>query len=407
MKNILLAKLDIDTKSLSLSLKRTTREIQILTQEQEKLLQKGKESSQQYQVNDSALKGLIKTQKSQSAVLASQILEESKLTVVKKENIDLAETQSSALITNAKTELDAYVQSNSAKVKNSTTVSKELFETEQSRLENILAEESRFYNEKLLLEDERHAAEVAKNDLWQADGIISAQQYNQYIQALDEETAQNKAKLAIESARTQISSMQSVTNALGEAFGQTKELAIAQATMNAGQAILSIWAGTISGNPIVDAALKSALTVSTATKTSRQIKEIHSAKKPKSPRFERGGLMSIGGNRHSAGGTAFLGADGTSFEAEQGELIGVMNRKAAIHFMAFNNAFPSGGVSAPNYLSDGGIVSRVANSPSLNIDELAIKIANANRLLPTPVISIEDIISESNNYVRIRDAANF
>jgi len=55
--------------------------------------------------------------------------------------------------------------------------------------------------------------------------------------------------------------------------------------MNAGQAILSIWSGTICGNPLIDAVIKGGLTASTAIKTSKQIKDIQSAKKPKQPKF--------------------------------------------------------------------------------------------------------------------------
>lgn len=127
----------------------------------------------------------------------------------------------------------------------------------------------------------------------------------------------------------------------------------------------------------------------------------------KSPKAERGALFNIGGNRHSAGGTMFTGADGTQFEAEQGELIGVMNRNAARHFMAFNNAFPAGGASAPNYFAGGGIVSREIAQQNLNTDELALKIAEANRMLPPPVVAVQDIVTEGNSYVRVRDAANF
>ena len=102
----------------------------------------------------------------------------------------------------------------------------------------------------------------------------------------------------------------------------------------------------------------------------------------------------------------FTGADGTRFEAEQGELIGVMNRNAASHFMAFNNAFPAGG-SAPNYFAGGGIVSREIASPGLNTDELATKIAQANRSIPAPVVAVQDIITQGNSYVQVRDGANF
>jgi hypothetical protein len=84
-----------------------------------------------------------------------------------------------------------------------------------------------------------------------------------------------------------------------------------------------------------------------------------------------------------------------------------MNRNAARHFMAFNNAFPASGASAPNYFAGGGIVSREIAQQSLNTDELALKIAEANRTLPAPIVAVQDIVTEGNSYVRVRDAANF
>jgi len=263
------------------------------------------------------------------------------------------------------------------------------------------------YQEKVEAENARHDAEAAKYKQWLDDKVITDEEYKKYSDNLDKDSSKIKQQLAIQNMQTQLGTMQSVAGALGDAFGQSKELAIAQATMNAGQAILSIWSGTISGNPLIDAIIKGALTATTAIKTGKQIKEIQSAKKPKQPKFAQGGLVTVGGNRHSAGGTMFTGADGTRFEAEQGELIGVMNRNAAAHFMAFNNAFPAGGSSAPNYFASGGIVSREMAQPGLNIDELAAKIAVANAAMPAPVVAVQDIISQGNSYVRVRDAANF
>ncbi|RZJ75868.1 MAG: hypothetical protein EOO45_04280 [Flavobacterium sp.] len=124
-------------------------------------------------------------------------------------------------------------------------------------------------------------------------------------------------------------------------------------------------------------------------------------------KLEKGGLVSIGGKRHSSGGTMFRGEDGTTFEAEQGELIGVMNRNAASHFMAFNNAFPAGQASSQNYFAGGGLVSREITPSGIDIDMLALKIAEANRSLPPPVVAVQDIISESNSYIKIREGANF
>lgn len=263
------------------------------------------------------------------------------------------------------------------------------------------------YQEKLALEDIRHQEEMARLNKMLEDGQLTKEQYEVMERKEAEETSKIKTKLAIENAQKQLGGMQSVANALGEAFGQSKELAIAQATMSGAQAILSIWSGQITGYPIIDAIIKGALSATTAVTTAKQIQSIKSAKKPKQPKFAKGGLLSIGGKRHSAGGTMFTGADGTQFEAEQGELIGVMNRNAARHFMAFNNAFPAGGTSAPNYFAGGGIVSREIASPGINADELAVKIAEANRSLPAPVVAVQDIITEGNSYVQVRDGANF
>lgn len=50
--------------------------------------------------------------------------------------------------------------------------------------------------------------------------------------------------------------------------------------------------------------------------------------------------------------------------------------------MAFNNTFPAGGATAPNYFANGGIVSREMAPSGLNTDELAAKIAQANASPP-------------------------
>lgn len=124
-------------------------------------------------------------------------------------------------------------------------------------------------------------------------------------------------------------------------------------------------------------------------------------------KFEKGGFVEIGGKRHSEGGTKFWGEDGTSFEAENGELIGVMNRNAARHFMAFNNSFPAGGVARSNYFETGGIVSREIAPERLDFDAFAAKLADANRQLPAPVVSVREIITEANDYTAVRAGANF
>jgi len=213
---------------------------------------------------------------------------------------------------------------------------------------------------------------------------------------IEESVFNNKLSLA----SSTFSSLQGI---LGKESAAGKAMAVAQATIDTYKSAVAAYS-SMSGIPIVGPALGAVAAGAAVAAGIANVKKITATKTPKA---EKGALFNIGGNRHSNGGTLFTGADGTRFEAEQGELIGVMNRNAAAHFMAFNNAFPAGGSSTPNYFAGGGIVSREIASPSLNIDELAAKIALANSAIPAPVVAVQDIVAQGNSYVQVRDAANF
>ena len=144
-----------------------------------------------------------------------------------------------------------------------------------------------------------------------------------------------------------------------------------------------------------------------------------STKEPNLPKAEKGGLFTVGGKRHAAGGTKFYGEDGTAFEAEQGELITVLNRNAAIAMNGLNKIYPAGGGRSGNYFADGGIVQRAvgagATSPNVtlnttklsqeDIEAIASQFTNAVRQLPRPVTDVKDIINQVNNYNQVVDGA--
>jgi len=192
---------------------------------------------------------------------------------------------------------------------------------------------------------------------------------------------------------------------LGKKTALGKAASIAEALINTYNGVTQVWASdSILPEPLATVAKG----VSTGVVLASGLKAVSSMKQTNVPKAEKGALFSIGGKRHSAGGTMFTGADGTQFEAEQGELIGVMNRNAARHFMAFNNAFPAGsGISPSNFFASGGIVNRQPAVQSLNIDDLAAKIAEANASIPAPVVAVQDIVTEGNSYVQVRNGASF
>nr|WP_322625015.1 hypothetical protein [uncultured Flavobacterium sp.] len=190
---------------------------------------------------------------------------------------------------------------------------------------------------------------------------------------------------------------------LGKESAAGKAMAVAQATIDTYKSAVSAY-GAMSGIPVIGPTLGAIAAAAAVAAGVQNVKKITATKTPKA---EKGALFSIGGKRHSQGGTLFTGQDGTRFEAEAGEVIGVMNRNAARHFMAFNNAFPTGGGSGQNYFASGGIVSREVAPKGLDMDELAAKIAQANASIPAPVVAVQDILTQSNSYVKVRQGANF
>jgi hypothetical protein len=124
-------------------------------------------------------------------------------------------------------------------------------------------------------------------------------------------------------------------------------------------------------------------------------------------KFEKGGTMEVGGNRHAQGGTKFVGSDGTRFEAEKGELIGVLNRNASSAFMSFNDAFGSKGKVGTTYAQTGGIIARGMDSGVADLQQLAVLTADAVSQIPAPIVTVEDINTVGNRVNVIESGANF
>lgn len=240
--------------------------------------------------------------------------------------------------------------------------------------------------------ERQKAEEIAYAEKVGASTAIIEKKYAEIAKRIKQD--ESNAKLAAVS-----NTFGSVAELLGKESAAGKAAAIAQTTiqtyLGAQQAYTSLSVIPVYG-PVLGAIAAAAAVASGLA----NIRKIVSTPKPTIPKLESGGLMSIGGNRHSSGGTKFSGEDGTSFEAERGELIGVMNRKAASSFMAFNDSFGPKGKSG-NYFADGGIVNRSIQGLSgsgssvgaIDYDLLAIKVAEANLTLPAPVVTVEDINS--------------
>ena len=187
-----------------------------------------------------------------------------------------------------------------------------------------------------------------------------------------------------------------IAELLGEQTAAGKAAAIAQATINTYQGVTEVWRSpSILPEPFATAAK----VVSTATVLGSGLQAVRSITSTSVPQFEKGGLIPIGGNRHSQGGTMFYGEDGTTFEAERGELIGVMSRQASQRFMAFNNRYTPNSGSSGNYFQNGGIVERTISTPSRRSAETLEAISNINIQSRVAVTDIIDGLNDRDTLV--------
>lgn len=201
----------------------------------------------------------------------------------------------------------------------------------------------------------------------------------------------------------------SIASIAGEQTAIGKAAAIAETSINTYKAAQQAYTA-MAGIPVFGPTLGVVAATAAVAGGLANVKKIIGIETPKpKTKAEKGALFNIGGNRHTQGGTKFYGEDGTSFEAERGEILGVMNRNAASLFMEFNDKYRSGGTSKrQNVFASGGAVQRQRQITDnvIDYDLLAEKIAEANMSLPAPIVGVTDIIDESvayNNVVELAD----
>lgn len=287
------------------------------------------------------------------------------------------------------------------------------------------------FEEKMLLLQQRGAAEAeirlaqtkeqyrlekqALDDKLAAQ-TISYENYNNALNNLEIKKAQAEIAINTLAANAKLSAYAQVAGAIANIAGREsnigKAAAAAQASINSYIAFTKVLSELgIAGPVVAPGILAAGLTFvskikGTKTDYGAELGSIVSALGTISansiPKAAKGGLFKIGGKRHSAGGTKFVGEDNTVFEAEKDEIIGVMNRRAASLFMDFNNTFGSGGVVTPNYFAAGGVVNR---SASLDYELLASYIAQANKSIVNQV-SVVEVIDKSASHIEVADGAN-
>lgn len=254
--------------------------------------------------------------------------------------------------------------------------------------------------------DQRKQQELDAAEQTGADKTLIEAKYADASKEIAKTVRDNKVSLAADA-------FGNLAEILGKESKAGKAAAIAQTTITTYQSATSAF-NSLSGIPIVGPVLGAIAAAAAIAAGLANVRKIASTK-PASVKAEKGALFEINGKRHAQGGTQFWGEDGTHFEAEQGELIGVMNRRAAMAFKGYNDQYVSNATPTPNYLADGGFVQRSFTATStasrnqgqgFDMDLFAAKVAEANRSLPAPVTDVKDVIGQVGNYNQIVNGAN-
>ena len=121
-------------------------------------------------------------------------------------------------------------------------------------------------------------------------------------------------------------------------------------------------------------------------------------------KFAGGGVV-VQGASHDNGGIP-IHVGGKYFgEMQGGELLSVLNKGATNQLMAFNQAFGDSDVNANNpvgFMAGGGILATAVTSQSPDFNQ----IVKAIESIPAPIVSVQDIILETNNRVSLVEMAN-
>jgi|GEM_PF-1958722 len=275
------------------------------------------------------------------------------------------------------------------------------------------------YEKELIKEQARYAAEVIELKRQKDEGAITEKQYNDLAENAERQHKQkmNDIHFAMFQNKVQLASqtLGSLVTLMGKESKAGKAVATFQATIDTISAAVSAYRA-MAGIPLVGPVLGAIAAAAALAAGYANVQKINSAKEPSIPKAEKGALFKIGGRSHANGGTKFRGEDGTVFEAERDELIGVMNKNAAAAFMSFNDQYVGGAAPRPNYLAYGGIVDRIssqaygtsAQSGNFDYGAFGQKVTDgvSNIQFPPLFVAVTDINTEQGKFAKVVEGAN-
>lgn len=270
------------------------------------------------------------------------------------------------------------------------------------------------YEQRQFQLDQRYQQELANANKIGADSTLVTQKYEAQKLAISKARANAELTMSADLAG-QLSDM------LGQESKAGKIFAITQATINTYLGATKALAqggflGIAQAAIVIASGLKQ---VATIAKVKSDVPEVSTSTR----KYEKGGK--IFGPRHSQGGVTFVGSNGQRFEAEGGENMYILNRRAsgAINALsALNMEYGGksfGGSNVYKYANGGGfdvissnsMTNRVkVSNPDVNLSAktiaaIAMAFVEGVENAPNPIVSVQDINEVEKQRTLIRDSA--
>lgn len=237
--------------------------------------------------------------------LARKVADLEAKAVLEKTSVEILNAQKEALNLEYEMknqELQLGFQQSTDALKNQYEQEQKILKAEQLALDNeieLALAESKYEEDKLKAE-QLNQEELARILKLYTDKKITKEQYDAWVNATEAKQAEIEKQRELAKLQMQLGTFSQVAGALGEMFGQSKELAMVQAAISGAQAVISVWQAPAALPQPYDSIMKGIITAGVVASTIKQIGTIRNQKAPKAPKFFYGG---------STGTTPALGYD--------------------------------------------------------------------------------------------------
>lgn len=281
-------------------------------------------------------------------------------------------------------------------------------EKEAIDFENRMATQSENFLSTLEAEQEqlerKRQAEVANAEKTGADISLINEKYGQQQNQIEQEKADFKQEAAAQT-------FGNLAELLGKESAAGKAAALVQIAIDTQKAAIAAYS-SLAGIPIVGPAAGAVAAAAAIAAGIKAAGKVTGLSAPKIPKAAKG--ITLEGRSHSAGGETLYNSSGDPLvEAEGGENVYVLNKKASGLINTLSNINQlTGGASlskATRYAAAGGMIKKSVTGAGsgINYDQLAETMSQAFASAPAPRLALDEFKSADGKYTEVKEGAIF